>query len=79
MEQSSYQKDYNSSALQEISHLSRNTKACYSVHKRPPMDPILSQKNPVHVLTSYLKAHFNIILQCVPRSTKHSVSFWVSN
>jgi len=41
----------------------------YSVHKNPPRDPVMSQINPVHILTQYFsKIHFNIILPFTPRS-----------
>jgi hypothetical protein len=53
--------DSRSAGLQ-ISRLLRNPKAHHRVYKRPPLDPILSQLNPLNVLTSYFcKIHFNII------------------
>jgi hypothetical protein len=50
------------SATQEHPTILWNLKIHYSVHKRPPLIPILSQKNPVHASPSYIsKIHFDII------------------
>jgi len=52
----------------------------WCVHKNPSFDPILSQMNPVHILTScFLKIHFNIILPSTPSSTKWPYSFTFSD
>jgi len=53
---------------QEFPRIVWNMQRYYRVHRYPPVLPILSQTNPVHVLTSYfLKTHFNIILPSIRR------------
>ena len=62
-------------ASQEIPRISRNPKVHYRTHKRPPPVPILSQPNPIHILTSnLLEIHSNIIHPTTPRSPQWSLS-----
>jgi len=67
-------------ASQEIPRTSRNPKAHYRTHKRPPPVSILGQPNPVHIPTSHLlEIHPNIIHSSMPRSPQWSLSFRFSH
>jgi len=49
------------------SHILWDPHARHLAHNNPPLVPILSQINPVHVLPPYfLKIHFNIIHKSTP-------------
>jgi hypothetical protein len=52
----------------------------YRVNKRLPLDPILSQRNPVNTIDSYLpKVHLNVIISPTHRSSQWSLPFGPPN
>ena len=67
---------WNRSSSREIQRIHENPKVDYSAINSLPLDPILSQINPVHNLSTYFyMVHFNFILQSTFRSSKRRLSF----
>jgi hypothetical protein len=57
-----------------------NPKVHYRAHTSSPMDPILSQLNPVRPIDPYLaKVRLNVILTPTPRSSQWSLTFGLPN
>ena len=63
-----------SAVSQETPRISRNPKAHYRTHKRPPPVSILGQPNPVHIHTSHLLEIHPNIHPSTPRSPQWSPS-----
>jgi hypothetical protein len=78
MEQSSSWETNSRSASQEIPRLLQNPKVHYRVHKGPPLDTILIQFHPAHILRPYFfKIHSDITLPSTSSSPKRPDPFQV--
>jgi len=52
----------------------RRFPTCYHAHRNPLLDPLLSQTNPIHALTSYFFQIYFSILPSMPVSSKWPLS-----
>jgi hypothetical protein len=50
----------------------------YLVHKNPPLVPILSEMNPLHITSAYFTNILISILPSVSRSSWWYLFFWIS-
>jgi hypothetical protein len=67
-------------AIQEFPNILWNPKFYYPAHKNPPLTPILSHVNPVHITASYFsKIRFNIKFPPTSSSCYWSFFFWISH
>ena len=70
------EKPFGSQQVKKFPAFYANPKVHYRIHKCRPPIPILSQIDPVRILTSLLlKIHLNIILPSTSGSSKWSLSF----
>jgi hypothetical protein len=60
IEKESFLEDESGLAEQTFRYFLWNPSIQYHIQKNPPLDPILSQINPVYISHSFLNIHFNI-------------------
>ena len=65
-------------ASQEIAHILRNPYLHYYVNKIMPLVPVLSQTNPIHILSYHLRLSFKVVLYSTTLG-QHAGPVWVDS
>lgn len=67
-------------AIKKLSDILWNLQDFCHVHKGLLLNPLLRHMNPIYIFAPCsFKKHFNIILQCTPRSSKRFFTYKFSN